>query len=136
MIEKRGRIHDIVKLSVQEHFSCMQYSAADIIEWVKWFCGTHGSPVFYETPVPQDGVWKTNDPDYKVSCFHFLFLFTCAYHIFEKPCGFLRNMLLVNVAMNFLLEIKKTAFNFGWPRSLFILILTAVSNQSCALFKF
>lgn len=69
MIEKRGRIQDTVRASVQGHFTSEQFSAADIVEWVKWFCSTYGSPVFYETPIPQDGVWNTDDPSYKVSIF-------------------------------------------------------------------
>jgi hypothetical protein len=67
VIEKRGKIIDFTRASLQEHFSSERYSVADIVEWVKWFCGTHGSPVFYKTPVPQDGVWKTDNPDYEVS---------------------------------------------------------------------
>jgi len=130
VIEKQGKIQDFMKASLQEHFSSEQYSAADIVEWVKWFCSTHGSPVFYETPVPEDGVWKIDHLDYKVSFLNFvLFLVrSYLYCIFKKPCGFLRNKLLVNVAANFLPEIKKTAFDFGPPQGLFVLILTAVSQ--------
>jgi hypothetical protein len=80
VIEKHGKVQDIVRASLQGHFSSEGYSPADIIEWVKWFCSTYGSPVFYETPIPQDGAWNTDDPDYKVSFFdinsYFLFAHT------------------------------------------------------------
>jgi hypothetical protein len=126
-----------VRASIQDHFAFQHYSVADIIEWVKWFCSTHGSPVFYETPVPQDGAWMTSDPGYKVSLLNPLVLF-CSYFIFKKPRGFLKNKLLVNVVANFLPEIKGTAFDFGPPRGLFVLILTAVSYafNHCWLFEY
>jgi hypothetical protein len=66
---KHRKIHDAVRASLQDHFAFQELSAADIVQWVKWFCSTHGSPVFYETPVPQDGMWKTDNPNYKVSFF-------------------------------------------------------------------
>jgi hypothetical protein len=127
VIEKRGRILDLVKASVQDHFLSERYSATDIVAWVEWFCATHGSPVFYETPVPQDGQWDVNSADYEVSFFIFLGL-VCSRVFIKRPHGFLRNQLLVNVAAYFLPELKKSAFHFGLPRGLFVLILTAVSH--------
>jgi hypothetical protein len=136
VVEKRGRILDFVKTSIQDHFISERYSATDIVAWVTWFCATHGSPVFYETPVPQDGEWDVNSADYEV-CF-FIFLVLVRSHVFiKKPHGFLRNKLLVNVAASFLPELKKSAFDFGPPRGLFVLILTAVSHalSLCAPFN-
>jgi hypothetical protein len=125
VIEKRGKLLDFVKVSLQEHFLSEQYSAADIVEWVQWFCGTHGSPVFYAVPVPQDGEWDVNSPNYQVLSY-LIFVSVRSRLFMKKPHGFLKNKLLVNVAANFLPEIKKTAFDFGPPRGLFVLMLTAV----------
>jgi hypothetical protein len=66
LIERRGKIHDVVKSSLQSYFASQQYLPAEIIEWVEWFCATYGSPVFYETPIPQDGIWDPTLPGYKV----------------------------------------------------------------------
>ena len=66
LLERRGKIHDLVKTTLQSYFASQQYSPAEIVEWVEWFCGTYGSPVFYETPIPQDGPWDSTLPEYKV----------------------------------------------------------------------
>jgi hypothetical protein len=103
-----------VKASIQEHFLSEQYSAMDIVAWVEWFCATHGSLVFHETPVPQDSEWDVTSTDYKVDFLIFLVL-VCSHIFIKRPHGFLRNKLLVNVATYFLPEIKKTTFYFGPP---------------------
>jgi hypothetical protein len=66
VLEKRGRIHNAVRASLRAYFIAKRFSPADIVDWVQWFCSTHGSPVFYETPVSQDGAWDTKDPNYQV----------------------------------------------------------------------
>jgi hypothetical protein len=65
-MEWRGKIHDFVKMSIQKHFSSERYSPAEIVEWVKWFISTYGGPIFYETPIPQDGIWDPAQPGYEV----------------------------------------------------------------------
>jgi len=107
MVERRGKIHDAVKVVVENHFSSQRFSPKDIVEWVKWFCATHGGPVFYETPIPQNGVWDTEDPEY------------------TKPRGFLKSNFLIDVGKRFLRDTRDTAFDFGPPRGLIVLILTA-----------
>jgi len=66
LIERRGKIHDLVKTSLQTYFASQWYSPAEIANWVEWFCDTYGSPIFYETPIPQDGVWDSVLLGYKV----------------------------------------------------------------------
>jgi hypothetical protein len=116
-----------VKASIEHHFSLNKYSTTEIVKWVKWFCGTHGSPVFYETPVPQDATWDANDPDYEVNSF--LFRFSSFSFFIQKPHGFLKNKFLISVGSRFLQDSQDTAFDFGPPRGLFVLILTAVSDS-------
>src|SRR5712671_6540706 len=40
LIERRGKIHDFVKASLQSHFASQRFSLAEIVEWVEWFCAT------------------------------------------------------------------------------------------------
>jgi hypothetical protein len=46
---------------------------------------------------------------------------------FKKPHGFLKSKFVVEIGTHFLQEIKHSMFDFGPPRGLFVLILTAVS---------
>jgi hypothetical protein len=47
--------------------------------------------------------------------------------LFKKPHGFLKSKFIIDVGTRFLQEIKDSAFDFGPPQGLFVLILTAVS---------
>ena len=124
-----------MKVSVEHHFSLQNYSTTEIVKWVKWFCGTHGSPVFYETPISQGGIWDADDPNYKVKSFHFRF---SSFSFFiQKPHGFLKSKFLISIGSWFLQDSQNMVFNFGPPRGLFVLILTAVSDSlnSCGSFE-
>jgi len=103
-----------------------QYSPVEITEWVQWFCATYGGPVFYEMPIPQDGIWDPKVLGYQVCLFCFVFVYTQV-ELFQKPHGFLKSEFTIDVGTHFLQEIKDSAFDFGPPQGLFVLILTAVS---------
>jgi hypothetical protein len=47
--------------------------------------------------------------------------------LFKKPRGFLKSRFMKDTGTRFLQEIRDSAFDFGPPRALFVLILTAVS---------
>jgi hypothetical protein len=126
VLEHRGKVYDIVKVSIQSYFASEQFSPADIVKWVQWFCSALGGPNFYETPIPMDGIWERKHASYEVCSYYFRFLHALT-NFFKKPHGFLKSKFIIDVGSRFLQEIKDSAFDFRPPRGLFVLILTAVS---------
>ncbi|KAJ8462088.1 hypothetical protein ONZ45_g18061 [Pleurotus djamor] len=117
LAEKRGKIYAAVSSSLARHFSGLQLSASDIVEWTRWFRGTWGSPIFYQVPIPQDGVWDDRLPGYK------------------KPEGFLRSTFLIELGKRFLPDIKDSPIKYGPPSGLFILLLTSYERAVRAYSK-
>ena len=113
-------------MSIQSYFASEQFSPADIVKWVQWFCGALGGPIVYETPIPKDGIWERKHASYEVCSYYFRFLHALT-NFFKKPHGFLKSKFIIDVSSHFLQEIKDSAFDFRPPRGLFVLILTAVS---------
>ncbi|KAJ8473941.1 hypothetical protein ONZ45_g16112 [Pleurotus djamor] len=117
LAEKRGKIYAAVSSSLARHFNGLQLSASDIVEWTRWFRGTWGSPIFYQVPIPQDGVWDDRLPGYK------------------KPEGFLRSTFLIELGKRFLPDIKDSPIEYGPPSGLFILLLTSYERAVRAYSK-
>jgi len=58
-------------------------------------------------PTPQNGSWDTGSPSY------------------IKPRGFLRSKFLIRIGSRFIQDSNRAVLDFGRPRGLFVLILTA-----------
>jgi hypothetical protein len=129
LTERRGKIHDAVKRALDRYFLTKKFTSTDIVRWVKWFCGTQGSPLFYKVPVPQTGVWNNReDPGYKVS-YNSLFRSLFAQLAVQAPHGFLKSKFMISIGSRFLRDedIEELRDDFGPPRGLFVLLMTAVS---------
>jgi hypothetical protein len=68
-----------------------------------------------------------------IQYFSFSFSFSSSYlnHYPQNPRGFLKSPILIQLGSRFLENSQDTAFDFGPPRGLFVLLLTAVSNRRC-----